>query len=148
MSKTNYNITQLNQRLCLLGHHVILIIVCDNSVLLNNVRIPRRGTHKCLGVETDEKLNWDKHIETICKKVSAGIGAIRRAKPFDPANTLQTIYKAMVQPYFDYCSPLWDNCGKLLKDKLQKVQSRAARVITRASYNIRFLTSSRGKHWN
>lgn len=50
---------------------------------------------------------------------------------------LQTIYNALVQPYFDYCSPLWDNCGKLLKDKLQKFQSRAARVITGASYDIR-----------
>ncbi len=48
-----------------------------------------------------------------------------------------TIYKALVQPYFDYCSTLWGNCGKSLKDKLQKFQSRAARVITGASYDVR-----------
>ena len=42
-----------------------------------------------------------------------------------------------MQPYFEYCSPLWDNCGKLLKDKLQRFQSRAARVLTGANYDIR-----------
>ena len=37
---------------------------------------------------------------------------------------------AIVQPYFDYCCPLWINCGKVFKEKLQKYQSRAARGIS------------------
>ena len=40
------------------------------------------------------------------------------------------------QPYFEYCSPLWDNCGNLLKGKLQRFQSRAGRVLTGANYDI------------
>ena len=32
---------------------------------------------------------------------------------------------------------VWGNCSKLLQDKLQKFQSRAARVITGASYDVR-----------
>ena len=51
--------------------------VCDDLVLLNSVPVPRTNTHKCLGIEIDEKRSWDKHIETICKKASAVIGAIR-----------------------------------------------------------------------
>jgi hypothetical protein len=47
------------------------------------------------------------------------------------------LYNAIIQPYFDYCSPLWDNCGIGLKDRLQKYQNRAARVITGAIYDIR-----------
>ena len=68
----------------------------------------------------------------ICKKAIAGIGA-----PFVPVNPLEKVYESLVQPYFEYCSPLWDNCGKLLKDKLQRFQSRATRVLTGASYDIR-----------
>ena len=85
----------------------------------------------------DENLTWKKHIAKICKKASAGIGAIKRPKPYVDITTLQTIYKALVQPYFDYCSTLWGNYGKSLQDKLQKFQSRAARVITGASYDVR-----------
>ena len=39
--------------------------------------------------------------------------------------------------YFDYCSSLWDNCGVGLKEKLQKYQNRAARILTGATYDIR-----------
>ena len=97
----------------------------------------------------DEKLSWDKHIEKICGEVSAGIGAMRRIKPFVPTVTLQIIYKTLVLPYFDYCSPLWDNYGKGLRDKLQKFQNRAARIITGASYDVRsadVLDTSGGRH--
>ena len=46
------------------------------------------------------------------------------------------IYNALIQPYFDYCSPLWDICGTQLLDKLQEFQNRAARIIAGASYEI------------
>jgi hypothetical protein len=108
----------------------------NTPILMNNTPIPRTSKYTCLGMDIDEKLTWDAHIDSICSKVSAGIGAMKRIKPFVPPATLQTIYKALIQPYFD-CSPLWDTCGKTLQDKLQKFQSRAARVITGASYDIR-----------
>ena len=62
---------------------------------------------------------------------------MRRIKNFVPVATLDTVYKGLVQSYFEYCSPLWDTCDKLLKDELQRFQSRAARVLTGASYDIR-----------
>ena len=71
----------------------------------------------------DDKLCWDSHIEMICKKVAAGIAVIKGVKPYVPPETLQVICNALVQPRFDYCSPLWDNCGVGLKEKLQKYQS-------------------------
>ena len=76
-------------------------------------------SNKCLGVLLDEKLTFETHIEYICKKACAGIGALRTIKPFVPLCTLVTSYRSLIQPYFDYCSPLWDTCGKQLKDKLQ-----------------------------
>jgi hypothetical protein len=38
--------------------------------------------------------------------------------------------------WFIYCSPLWDTCGKVHKDKLQMLQNRAARVITGARFVV------------
>ena len=75
-------------------------------------------------------------IDMICKKASAGNGAMRRIKPFVPIDVLEKVYKSLVQPYFEYCSPLWNNCGKLLKGKLQRFQSCAARVLTGANCDI------------
>ena len=101
----------------------------------NNI-VSRVTSNKCLGVLLDEKLTFETHTEYICKKACAGIAALRRIEPFVPLCTFVTLYNSLVQLYFDYCSPLWDTCGKQLKDKLQKIQNRAGRVITGSSYDI------------
>ena len=44
-------------------------------------------------------------------------------------------YTALIQPHFDYCCSVWDELGGTLATKLQKLQNRAARVITRSSYD-------------
>ena len=88
--------------------------------MVNDQPISRTSARMCLGVHIDEKLSWDCHVHTICKKVSAGTRVMGRIKNFVPVATLETVYKGLVQPYFEYCSPLWDTCGKLLKDKLQR----------------------------
>jgi hypothetical protein len=79
----------------------------NTPILMNNTPVPQTSKYTCLGMDIDEKLTWDAHIDLICCKVSAGIGAMKHIKPFVPPATLQTIYKALIQPYFDYCSPLW-----------------------------------------
>ena len=47
-----------------------------------------------------------------------------------PYGTLHSIYQALVQPDFNYCNIVWGNCGVNLQEKLQKLQNRAARVLT------------------
>ena len=47
-------------------------------------------------------------------------------------HTAIRIYKGLIEPHFDYCSVVWDGLSQQLSEKLQK---RAARVITKSSYN-------------
>ena len=121
----------------------------EQPVVVNNTPVSRAHTHKCLGVQIDDKLSWDSHIDMICKKANGGIGAMRRiSKPFVPVDKLEKVYKSLVQPYFEYRSPLWDNCRKLLKDKLQRFQSRAARVLTGANYDRRSVDVIQAFSWD
>ena len=53
-----------------------------------------------------------------------------------PQSTLLNIYNSLVQSNFDYCSLIWGNCGKTLSNKLQKLQNRAARVITSSNFDV------------
>ena len=108
--------------------------VQDIPVRLNGKLISRTNCFECLGVMLDERLRCDLHVEKTGKKVSGGIAVMKRIKPFVPDDTLQTIYQAMIQPYFDYCSPLWGNCSAYLKGKLQRFPNRAARIIASANY--------------
>jgi hypothetical protein len=58
--------------------------IAQNPILINNVPVPRTENYTCLGVDLDERFTWEKHIDNICVKVGAGIGIMRRMKPFVP----------------------------------------------------------------
>ena len=73
-------------------------------VFFGDKPVPLTHSLESLGVQIDENLSWEKHIDKICKKASAGIGAIKCTNPYVDINTIQTMYKALVQPYFNYCS--------------------------------------------
>ena len=48
-----------------------------------------------------------------------------------PNESLDMIYKTLIEPHIRYCSVVWGNCGEALKDKLQNLQYRVAKIITR-----------------
>ena len=48
---------------------------------------------------------------------------------------LSFVYYALIQSQFDDCNIVWGNCGKTLFDRLQKLQNRAARVLTFSRYD-------------
>ena len=54
---------------------------------------------------------------------------------YDNIIAIGCIYNSLVQPHFDYCSVVWGNCNKTLSRKLQKLQNRAARMLTSPSYD-------------
>ena len=45
--------------------------------------------------------------------------------------------KLQKQKQFDYCSIVWDSLGRGLGQKLQRLQNKAARIITGSDYNTR-----------
>ena len=78
------------------------------NVFINNKQIKRVYECNTLGLTIDQYLSGKSNTEIICKKVCAGISAIRRIKPFVDKQTLISIYNAIVRPYFDYCCEVWD----------------------------------------
>ena len=106
------------------------------SLEIDGIPVNQVSLTKSLGVLIDENLSWNMHINKLIKKIASSIGAIKRVRPFVPFTALQYIYNSLVQPHFNYCCVVWDNCNKTYADKLQKLQNRAARVLTSSSYDI------------
>ena len=75
------------------------------NILIENEQIQQVYKCKTLGITIDQHLSWKPNTENICKKITSGISALRRVKPYiAERETLISIYNAIVQPYFDYCS--------------------------------------------
>jgi len=105
------------------------------SLSIDDKSIKQVSSSKSLGVHIDENLSWNVHIETIAKKIASGLGALKRCRRFVPQSKLHSVFSALIQPHFDYCSVVWGHCNKTLSDKLQKLQNRAARILTFSSYD-------------
>ena len=93
------------------------------NVFIENKQIKQVYECKTLGVKIDQHLSWKDNTDEICKKVKAGISAIRRIRPFVDQDTLILIYNAIVRPYFHYCSEVWDVFGEAQSKRLQKLQN-------------------------
>ena len=113
------------------------------NIHIDGVPIDQSNESKSLELIIDENLSWKAHIHKISKKVSSGIGALKRVRPFVSMHTAIKIYKGLIEPHFDYCSAVWDG---LTRQPSEKLQNRAIRVITKSSYDTssRFLLNSLG----
>ena len=90
---------------------------------------------KYLGVQIDDKLQWDRHTEHVKAKALRALGLIKHAKKFLPSGDLQKMYRGIVEPHFSYCCSVWGCCSETKLNSLQKIQNRAARITTNSPYD-------------
>ncbi len=99
-------------------------------VQIDDAEISCLPSAKYLGVHLDSKLKWDTHISNLCKTLSPKVALLRKLKKFLPVKQLDILYIAIVQPHIDYCLTVWGYSCRKYVDKIQKLQNRAARIIT------------------
>ena len=83
---------------------------------------------------TDENLSWKHHILNIASKISTSIGIIARLRHFVPLNTLQYIYRSLIQPYLLYGITAWGRAGKTHRNIIPRLQKRALRLMFFCDY--------------
>ena len=122
VTKTEFMIIGSHQKLKQTGNY-------QPVVKIGGKQIKQVNKSKTLGVVVDQHLNWSSNTENICKKISTGLGAIRRVKEYVDKKTLLSIYHAIIQPYFNYCCEVWNVFGETQCARLQKLHNRAARIL-------------------
>ena len=130
VAKTEFMLITTRQKLPFLANQEI-------KIHIDNTPIERVKSTKALGVTLQESLSWANHVDRLRKKVAAGIGLLRRIRDFTSFDILIKIYKALIEPHFDYACTVWDDLDATLALKLQKLQNRAARIITKSDYEVR-----------
>ena len=113
----------------LVGSQQKLVRVTDFCITARNKTLGRVYEFKYLGVMLDPCLSWNDHIGLSSTKISSRLGMLRKARRVIPREACITLYDTMILPLFDYCSAVWDGCGKTNRDYLDKLQRRAVRII-------------------
>ena len=84
-----------------------------------------------------------KLLVNISKRIGV-LGRIRNNLTVDAANK---VYQSLVLPVMDYCDVAWSSIGKIERDKLDRAQRRAARIVLKtkdsdAEKNLKWLPLS------
>jgi ribonuclease P/MRP protein subunit RPP40 len=94
-----------------------------------------------LGIDINNKLGWDTHINKACGKANRTLGFLKRNLRVGDRSTKARAYQQLVRPTLDYCSTVWDPHEVGLVRQIEMVQRRAARYVCRRYHNTSSVTS-------
>ena len=106
------------------GQQSLSISVQDNMILSDI-------TIKVLGVTLDNRLKFDKHASSLYIKASRQINVLKRISNYLDENCRILIFKFFISSNFSYCPASWMFCGKTNLIKLEKLEERALRFVSR-----------------
>ena len=104
------------------------------NLIYNTSNISVCESSKYLGVTIDHRLNFKPHILSLETRVSRSVGIPSKLRSTFPSPTLLLLYHALVQPHLVYGLPLWGSTFKTYLSKLQILQNKALRIITKSDW--------------
>ena len=100
-----------------------------SPVLMNGDELDTSASFTQLGLSLSSNLTWKTHIHSLAKHASQKLGFLARARRFFSSFHLLSMYKSQIRPSLEYCSHVWGGAPKSTLCLLDKVQSKAIRLI-------------------
>ena len=104
---------------------------------IGNVSINSTNHVKLLGVTIDNKLDFSKHIEAICKQASQKTSAILRIRNYISIDKASKLVHAFILSRFFYCPLIWMFCNRKCSELINKTHKRALRTLL-FDFNLTF----------
>jgi hypothetical protein len=92
-------------------------------------------SYKLLGILLDEHLSLDYHVTHICNKLTRSLYCIKQAKHLIPPSGLKSLYYALIHSHLNYCTLIFSGITASNRQRIEKVQKKAIRIITNSTYN-------------
>ena len=114
--------------------------VIKYSYLLYNVILKEVSNAKYLGVTTNTRLLWKKHVHETCGRANQTRQFLQRNLVTCKPKTKLQSYKTFIRPIVEYSSLVWDPVGNnQLTKQIESVQGKAALWITNNwNYDVSF----------
>jgi hypothetical protein len=100
-----------------------------NKYKLGQSFLQETNQHAYLGVDIQQDLKWNSHINRITNSASKTLGFVRRNLGSCTKETKTSAYTALIRPTLEYCSAIWDPHTKELIHHVGKIQRRSARFV-------------------
>ena len=101
----------------------------DQFINIENKRIINTSEEKMLGVQFDNKLNFNNHVRKLCKKASQKLHALTRLCNFMSINQRKIIMKSFITSQFSYCPLIWMFHSRAINSQINRIHERALRIV-------------------
>ena len=96
---------------------------------ISDTNVNMSATVKLLGVYLDKDLNFNYHVNELCKRAGRKINALSRLSNIIDVRSKRILYESFVSSQFGYCTVIWNFCSVSNTKKIEKLQYRALKVI-------------------
>ena len=100
-----------------------------------------------LGVWMENTLNLDLHIRKICQRAHHQLRNLHNIRNNLSEQSTKILMHGLVLSHLDFCNGLYAEIPAYQLKRLQKLQHRAARIVTRASYDQPIKPILKSLHW-
>ena len=94
----------------------------NRTINISQKEIKAVAKVKLLGIETDDKLNFNHHINNICKSASNQLNALIRLKHLLGFKKRKVLVNTFVMSNFNYCSLVWNFSSAQSLNKIENLQ--------------------------
>ena len=91
--------------------------------------ITNSNDEKLLGIKTDNKLLFENHASSLCKKTSQKLHALARIVNNMDLSKRKCLIKAFVTSQFNYCPLIWMFHSRELNKRINSIHERALRLV-------------------
>ena len=109
--------------------HFICSSNAKKDILIENQNINNSAREKLLGVHFDRKLNFQSHIDNICKIASLKLNALSRITPYMEFSKKRLVVNAFFLSQFNYCPLVWMCHNRTYNNKINRLHERCLRII-------------------
>ena len=110
-------------------NHLLPLVIKDQE-------IEQVQTYKYLGVTIDDKLDWQIHSSTVCKKINKRMFFLRKLRSFKIDTILLSLfYRSTMQSILSFCIAAW---GGNIRDKDKCTMNRIVKKACKICSNINF----------
>ena len=102
---------------------------CHADYFMDTVQLQKVSEERDLGIIVSDDLKWEKQCIAAVKQGNKVLGMIKRNFVDRSQETIMALYKNLVRPHLEYCSPIWN--PYLAKDikLIEGVQRRATKLV-------------------
>ena len=109
--------------------HLILSTNNKTQMNVNNTNLESSNLENLLGVKIDNKLNFESHLNNLCKKASSQIHALARISPYLTENKRKILMGSFFTAQFGYGPLVWMNCSREVNNKINRLHERCLRLV-------------------